>query len=389
MQVDEDAIYRPFCTLSPGEAAKCLLCALFLKENNYLLIDEPTNHLDAAARQAVSRYLRGKKGFLLVSHDRAFLDGCTDHILSINKTDITVQKGNFSTWLENKDRQDAFELAGNQKLKKEIARLNEAAARTASWSDKVEKSKKGTKNSGLRPDRGYIGHKSAKMMKRAMVTKDRMEDAAAQKASLLKNVEEAEDLAVSPLTHHSSRLLEGRDLVISYGGRPVFSPQTFALTGGQRIAVCGKNGCGKSSLLKLAAGAPLSVSGSLFRASGLIVSYVPQDASFLSGSLKAFIRENSLPEPLFLAILRKLDFSRDMFLKDMSGYSAGQKKKVLLAQSLCTKAHLYIWDEPLNYIDIYSRMQLEALILKHGPTMLFVEHDQAFADHVATGKILL
>ncbi len=126
LEVSEDALYRPFSTLSGGEQSKLLLAMLFSRENRFLLIDEPTNHLDRTGRELVSRYLSGKKGFLLVSHDRAFLDGCVDHILSINRNSIDIQRGNFSSWYKNKQRQDAFELAQNQQLKKEIGRLQEA-----------------------------------------------------------------------------------------------------------------------------------------------------------------------------------------------------------------------------------------------------------------------
>ena len=102
-----------------------------------------------------------------MSHDRAFLDGCVDHILALNKTGVSVQSGTFSTWWENKSRQDAYEQAQNDKLKGEMKRLAQAAKRTSTWSDRVEATKTGSRNSGLRPDRGYIGHRSAKMMQRA------------------------------------------------------------------------------------------------------------------------------------------------------------------------------------------------------------------------------
>jgi len=123
LKVEDGVLHRPFDTLSNGEQTKVLLAALFCRENNFLLIDEPTNHLDAHGRELVSRYLNCKKGFILVSHDRNFLDGCVDHILSINKTNIELVKGNFSTWLANKEMQDSFELAENDKLKKEVKRL--------------------------------------------------------------------------------------------------------------------------------------------------------------------------------------------------------------------------------------------------------------------------
>jgi lincosamide and streptogramin A transport system ATP-binding/permease protein len=116
LEVGDDVLGRPFSTLSNGEQTKVLLAALFLKETRFLLIDEPTNHLDIHGRETVSRYLDQKKGYILVSHDRAFLDGCIDHVLSINKTNIEIQRGNFSSWMANKERRDSFELAENMKL---------------------------------------------------------------------------------------------------------------------------------------------------------------------------------------------------------------------------------------------------------------------------------
>ena len=124
-------------------------------------------------------------------------------------------------------------------------------------------------------------------------------------------------------------------------------------------------------------------------ANGLKVSYVPQSAEGLEGSLQDFAAWWELDWTLFLAILRKLDFSRVQFEKRMEDFSQGQKKKVLLAKSLCEKAHLYVWDEPLNYMDIFTRIQLEELILAYKPSMLFVEHDRAFSDRIATKRIPL
>ena len=98
---------------------------------------------------------------------------------------------------------------------------------------------------------------------------------------------------------------------------------------------------------------------------GIKISYVPQDASFLQGSLEDMALEYDLDESLFKAMLRKLDLERSQFDKDIGQYSAGQKKKVLLARSLCQRAHLYIWDEPLNYIDVLSRIQIEQLLMAY------------------------
>lgn len=385
LELDEDVLYRPFETLSNGERTKVLLAALFLRENSFLLIDEPTNHLDLRARTLVGDYLRTKSGYLLVSHDRAFLDRCIDHILSINKMNIEIQKGNFSTWLENKQRQDEFELAKNEKLKKDIRRLEQAAKRAGTWSEKVEKSKYGDDLY----DKGHIGHMAAKMMKRSKTIEARRQNAMEEKSCLLKNIETADALKITPLPFHSSRLLSFSGVSIAYGEKQVCKDISFKLSRGERVAVTGRNGAGKSSILKLAAGFDVVYTGVLERPQGLLVSYVAQDTSFLSGSLDDYAREQAIDESLFKTILRKLDFTRVQFEKDMRAYSGGQKKKVLLAASLCRRAHLYIWDEPLNFIDVFSRMQVEQLLLTCDASMLFVEHDQAFTKKIATKQICL
>lgn len=387
LEVSEDVLYRPFGTLSGGEQTKVLLAALFSRDNHFLLIDEPTNHLDMNARKTVSNYLNGKSGFILVSHDRAFLDNCVDHILSINKTNIEVQKGNFSSWWNNKELQDSFEAAEDERLKKDVKRLSEAAKRTSAWSDTVEKTKYGSLNSGLKVDRGFIGHKSAKMMKRSKAVQTRQEKAIEEKSKLLKNIETAGSLSIKPLEYHSNIMIEISGLSISYDGKTVCEDIGFTLERGDRLAFTGKNGCGKSSILKLLSGFDVPHKGDVRIGSNLVVSYVPQDASFLSGSLKDFAADNNIDESLFKTILRKLDFSRTQFEKDMHDFSEGQKKKVLIAGSLCRQAHLYVWDEPLNFIDVLSRMQIEDLISAFKPSMLFVEHDSTFVDSIATKRL--
>lgn len=389
LEVDEGVLYRPYGTLSSGEQTKVLLAALFLNEGRFLLIDEPTNHLDMEARQTLGEYLSRKKGFMLVSHDRTLLDLCADHILSIGKEHIEVQRGNFSTWWENKERREQFEFSENEKLQGQIRELSAAARQTAQWADKVEKSKYHSRTSGLRPDRGYIGHKAAKMMQRSKAAERRMEKAMEEKSRLLKNIDTAEDLKLFSLRHHRDPLAQILDLSIQYGDLVVCSDVRFAIHRGDRIALVGKNGSGKSSILKLLLGLKIPHTGEVHIESGLQISYVPQDTSALSGDMKSFAAEHHLDEALFRAILRKLDFSRSHFDQDLQLLSGGQKKKVLIAKSLCEKAHLYIWDEPLNYIDVPSRMQIEKLLLEYAPTLLFVEHDRTFVKKIATQEVLL
>ena len=392
LELDEGVLYRPYATLSNGERTKLLLAALFGRENRFLLIDEPTNHLDLHGREVLSRYLGTKKGFILVSHDQAFLDGCVDHVLSINRATIEVQKGNCSTWLETRRRQDEFELEQNARLKKEISRLEQTAREKASWADKSEREKIGfdptktEKSMGRRP---YLGAKSKKANKRAKAIAGRQEAAIEEKSKLLKNIEKADSLRLPCLQYRSELLAELRDVTVDYGEGPVFQPVSFAIRRGERLNLVGPNGAGKTSLLRLITGQAAPSGGTVRLASGLIVSCLPQDMGGLSGSVTDFAERHGLDRTTFLTFLRKLDFPRVQFEKPMEQFSMGQKKKVLLAKSLCEPAHLYLWDEPLNYIDLLSRGQIEDLLLESRPTILFVEHDKCFCDRIATGRIEL
>ena len=390
--LDDGVLYRPYGTLSNGEQTKLQLAVLFSKENNFLLIDEPTNHLDIQGRELVSRYLNSKRGFILVSHDRAFLDGCVDHILSINKSDIQVCKGDFSTWWENKARQDAFEQAENEKLKREISRLEETAREKAAWSNAAERSKFGVdpiKVDKPKNYRSYQGAQAAKSMARAKAIEKRQNAAIEEKSKLLKNIERSDDLKIFQTPFHTKRLVELKGVTIDYGDGAVCENISFSIRMGDRIALQGANGSGKSSIIKLICGQDIPHTGEIWRGNGLKISYVNQDTSGLRGKLSDFARESGIDESLFLAMLAKLDVPKAQMEKDMSSLSAGQKKKVLLARSICEPSNLHIWDEPMNYIDVISRMQIEAVLREYQPTILFVEHDKAFCENVATKIVRL
>lgn len=405
LKVNTEIFYRPFFSLSNGEQTKVLMALLFTRENHFLLIDEPTNHLDMESREILKEYLNTKKGFILVSHDRNFMDGCVNHVLVINKTNIEVQQGNFSSWWENKRKQDTYELAENERLKKDIKRLTESARKTKQRADNIESTKIGAKSEKYEKSintRAYIGEKSRKMQMQRKNLERRQEKELEEKSGLLKNIEEVSDLKLFPLKHYKEKLVIVEDCAIAYSENNLtVSSVNFEVQRGERVFLQGKNGCGKSSIIKAIlqqAGAKefLNENSQLILKQGkielpneIMISYCSQDTSMLCGTIKEYAAQNKIDETLFMALLRKLDFSRVQFEKRIEDYSGGQKKKVLLAGSLCKQAHLYIWDEPLNFIDVFSRMQIEELILKFKPTMILVEHDKTFIEHTATKIIEL
>ena len=391
LNMDAEILYRKFNLLSGGEQIKILLVSLFLKGNNFLLIDEPTNHIDSETKNNLINYLRKKKSFILVSHDRAFLDRVVDHIISINNTNIQIQKGNFTSWKENKERQDNFENIQNIKLKKDINRLEIASKNVASWSDKTEKSKyKNSKSSDdSMIDRGFVGHNAAKMMKKSKVIEKRIEKAIDEKKNLLNNIDRNDSLKIVPLESKKNILVLADKFQIEYNNKEIFKKISFEIKNGDRVAIVGKNGIGKSSILKLILGNEISYNGIFKVTNDIKISYVPQNTENLSGTLKALAEEYKIDEGVFKAMLSKMGFSNNDFEKDIRELSEGQKKKVLLAKSITESANIYIWDEPLNYIDILTRIQIEEVILKYKPTLIFVEHDETFINNVATKIINL
>lgn len=199
----------------------------------------------------------------------------------------------------------------------------------------------------------------------------------------MKNVESYSELEIRPLKFFDNTLLEFSDVSVSYDRKTVCSNINFKIEQGERIALRGKNGSGKSSILKLICGENIDYTGEIRRNNRLIISYVPQSTDGLCGSISDLAYEKGIDESLFRTVLSKLDFSKEQLEKNIEDFSEGQKKKVLLAESLCTPAHLYVWDEPLNYIDVISRIQLENLLKKFSLTIIFVEHDKTFSDSIA------
>ena len=384
LNADTEILYRNFNLLSGGEQVKILLTSLFLKGNNFLLIDEPTNHLDIETRNNLVSYLEKKKGFILVSHDRNFLDKVVNHIIAINNSNIEIQQGNFSSWKENKDRQDNFEIMQNERLQKDINRLEIASKNVAKWSNEAEKGKSKKFNSETTIDKGYVGHKASKMMKSSKVMEQRIDRAIDEKTNLLRNVDRNDKLKLIPLTSNKNPLVLINNLQVKYNDKTIFNPISFEVNNGDRVAIIGKNGIGKTSILKLILGEKIQYNGEFKVANDLKISYVSQNTDYLKDNLKSFAQENKIDESIFKAMLVKMGLSKNDFDTNIQDMSEGQKKKVLIAKSISEQANIYIWDEPLNYIDILTREQIENTILNYNPTIIFVEHDERFIEKIAT-----
>jgi lincosamide and streptogramin A transport system ATP-binding/permease protein len=302
--------------------------------------------------------------------------------LVIEKSKLAIYKGGFTTYEAQKKLQDEYEIGQNRMLKNEIDRLHKTAREKANWAAEREKP------SGNDP----FGNAVAKRMnKRAKAIEKRVTEKIEEKTKLLKNIEQVPDLTINCLFTHRNPVLRVKNFTLSFeGGKPLFAPLTFDIYQHEQVAIVGPNGSGKTSLLRFLQGTfSGEMHGEVIMSDAVSMSTVRQIHDDNKGMLKEFATAKRIDYTLFLNNLRILGFERDVFLVDIEKMSIGQQKKVELAASLGKLAELYIWDEPLNYLDVFNQQQIETMINKFKPTMLFVEHDAKFVGNVATKVIEL
>ena len=273
-----------------------------------------------------------------------------------------------------------------EQLKKEMGSIEASMKKNAEWSRRAEgdKSRNNPMGSEDHFRRAFEAKKASKLMSLSKNLENRNERKLAEKESLLKDLEREQTLKITGSTHHDRTPIMLKDVSICRYGEVIASGISLTVERGKKISLQGHNGCGKSTLIKYLAGVGeeegITLQGDVHVARGLKLSYVGQDTSSLRGCLFDICTARGADRTQFSTILVKMGFTGDMLYRDAAALSLGQKKFVMLALSLCEQADVYLWDEPLNYIDVYMRKEIERLVRDSDVTMLFVEHDRAFAE---------
>lgn len=379
---------RPFSSLSGGEQTRCLLASLFVPggssgpdASTFALIDEPTNHLDRDGRRLLAEYLRAKAGFLLVSHDRAFLDACCDHVVALNRDTVEVERTSFSAWRGRFRHRLARQRADNAALKQEIARLGQVATDRRAGALKRESEK------GAHVDKGFISARAKRQMRKAVSAERRAESAAEERRLTLVDVEKDRRLALPDSGRKAGSLVVANDFGLWRGDKAVFAKVSFTVSPGDRVAVVGPNGCGKTSLLDQIERAPYRHTGTLLKPGHVAVARTFQHPQWSAGLLREHLQDAGIDESRFRQVMAVLGVRGGVLDGRIEDLSHGQRKKIDLARSFLASADLLLWDEPLNFIDIDAREQIEDVLLSDQPTVMFVEHDAAFVERVATEVI--
>ncbi len=387
MGLEQELLCRDFSTLSGGEKTCMQIIALFLRKDGYILLDEPTNHLDTEKKGKLKAYLNKKKGYLLVSHDMDFLDDVTNHILSINRTDITLEQGNYTTWKQNTEYRQLCELRKREKLTREIGQLERQAEKTRLWSCVGNKQKyEFASHARTNGTRAY--------MRQAKRAEQNIKTDLEEKKLLLQKLEPERPLLLEQNKSTGDCLVTADDLCFSYDQEHLILKNiSFRIFKGERIWLKGKNGTGKTTLCRLLC--QELPSDSIRFAPGVMVTLVNQELDFgCSYAKELFIsrQEDRTEEDRnqrykkFQKICYLFDLPNGFESRPLETLSSGEQKKIEMAVALSGENHLLILDEPFNFMDANFREQLLKAIKDSRTTVIFTEHNEGIGE-IATRVI--
>ncbi len=380
LNLSKELLGLSYETLSGGEKTKVQLLAFFINNNTFPLLDEPTNHLDILGRKVIAEYLSTKEGFICISHDSNFLNKIGDHIIDIDdKRGIKISKSKFSNYFEERNNMEKKEKEKNEELKKSIKAKIDSFDEKKSWSMNKEKEVCGAF------DKGFVSARAARLMQKAKNVERRLSKEIEEKEELVKKFEKEYEIKFIHEKNLVKEILRVDNLNISYGDKQVINNLSFNLSEGERIAIIGKNGAGKSSILKKV---NEGVEG-VFLDKRMKYSLINQEIIYGKISLREHLYNEKIDYKEFGRFLASFDMRGEILERNLDEFSQGEKRKIALAKSIFSRAHFYLWDEPLNFLDYKEIEKLKKAILKYQPTMIFVEHNLDFVNSVATKIIEL
>ncbi|MBA2715015.1 MAG: ABC-F family ATP-binding cassette domain-containing protein [Rubrobacteraceae bacterium] len=376
---------RRVSELSAGQRVRLALARLLLEDHDLILFDEPTNHLDVPAREWLEGHLAGMDAaYVVASHDRRFLDAVSSKVAHLDRGKLTLYPGDYTAFrrqLEQSEEEGWRRYEKNQKLARKLQRQAQDYQR---WSDAGEKKKRGA------ADKGFVSHKAAKLMKRSLAARGRMEEAAENART-----EKPFEKSAVKIQFGSSRgrnLLRVEDLIVGYSEeQPLTEELSFELSAGDRVAVLGPNGCGKTALLRTVLGEIPALEGDVRLAPSAKVGYFDQDNTSVPPDLTALeaVPKTERDETLVRTVMGRMGVRKETVNKKVAKLSSGERAKVLLAAIILGDNNLLVLDEPTNYLDIETQDVLLTALEDFPGGILFVSHDRYFVDALATGTVAL
>ena len=352
-----------FDRLSGGEKTRVNLGRLILEDTDILLLDEPTNHLDLKATEWLEEYLDKFKGTVLaVSHDRWFLDRVVDRVIEIQEGKAEFYSGNYSFYVVEKERRYQEKLKQYEKEQAKIQQLEKAAEQLRIWA--------------------YSGND--KIFKRAQSMEKRIER---MRTTDRPTQERKMEVRFGEREFRGDEVLTIKGLSKSFGQRALFSGVDLEVVGGERIALLGDNGTGKSTLIKILMGEEGPDEGKIRMGPPVKIGYLPQIIHFdhpERSLLDTMLYELDCTAQTARNRLASFKFRGEDVFKPVSALSGGEQSRLRLCMLMDEKINLLILDEPTNHLDIQSREWIEEAVEEYEGNLLFVSHDRYFIDRFAT-----
>ena len=362
LAISADMRQQKFDSLSGGEKTRVNLARLILEDTDILLLDEPTNHLDMKSTEWLEEYLVKYRGtVIVVSHDRYFLDSVITRTIEIVDGKADIYPGNYSFYAEEKQRRYEEQLIKYEREQKEAKRLGEAADRLAAWG---------------------MGNK--RLMRKSMAIRRRAERVVTVKRPQSERKLKAK-FSESSFFGDEALILDG--ITKSFGDRVIARDITLSVEGGERIALIGENGTGKTTLLRIIMGEENPDRGIVRLGPSIREAYLPQHVTFENPNLSALdtlIYEQNLSPQSARNRLGAFKFSGEEVFRPVWALSGGEKSRLRLCMLMKDDMNFLVLDEPTNHLDIISREWMEEALLDYSEALLFVSHDRYFISRFAS-----
>lgn len=365
----ENKIHKKMDSLSGGQRMQVELARVLVSEADLLLLDEPTNHLDSDTMKWLSDYLRGtKKAYLLISHDRYFLDQTVQKIIELEEGQLYEYKGNYSWYKELKKEKDRKWQQDYDQQQKEIARIRKQIKQFRQW--------------------GYEGDneaffKKAKELERRLQKIEYITKPSSEKEKIHNHLIMSRKIG--------KEIIRAENLGIMMNEQILFSNSSFLIRRGEHISVTGKNGSGKSTLFRLILGEIQSDEGWLRVNEAVQIGYLPQKILFedVMQRIVAHVKQIVGNEQQARNELARFGFYADDVSKRLKDLSGGEKVRLKLLEIFQKPIDLLLLDEPTNHLDIQSREEVEAILSNYKGTILAISHDQYFLSNHFTKKLVI
>ena len=362
LEISQDMRNQLFSSLSGGEKTRVNLARLILEDTDILLLDEPTNHLDLRATEWLEEYLDKYKGTVLaISHDRWFLDRVVKRVIEIQEGKAEFYEGNYSFYVVEKEHRYQEKLKQYEKEQAKIEQLQEAADKLHLWA--------------------FMGND--KLHKRAFSMEKRIERL---RTTDKPTRERRLDMKFGEREFRGDEVLTVKELKKSFDGRTLFDHVNLEVVGGERIALLGDNGTGKSTLLKILLGEEEPDSGKLKMGPTVKVGYLPQIIHFSHPErnlVDTMIYDQDCSTQTARNRLAAFNFRGEDVFKPVSALSGGEQSRLRLCMLMDEQINLLILDEPTNHLDIASREWIEEAVADYEGNLLFVSHDRYFIKQFA------